>query len=131
MMGNFGNSERMLQHLQRRLELDDQQAVTVGNILGAASSEIDALRDRGRSLREAIAALDTSDPDYDVRLQNLSVETGEIATEMTLLHGRIRSEISAELSMDQRQKLADGRGHMRDWSGGRHHRGSIDSDDIE
>jgi len=120
MMGDFGDPDRMLGHLERRLDLDDDQALRIGNILDAISPESDALQERALAAREAMATLDTADPDYDVQLQDLAREIGEIATSMTLLHGRMRAEISAQLSPEQVDRFAQSRARMRDRAG-RHH----------
>lgn len=120
MMGEFGDPDRMLAHMKRRLELDDDQALKIGNILSAVDPESSALRERGMTVRESIAGLDAGDKDYHARLQDLALESGEVATSMVMLLGRVRAELYAELSDEQRQKLADGRGHWRGRMGGRH-----------
>jgi len=120
MMGDFGDPDRMLGHLERRLDLDDDQALRIGNILDAISPESDALQERALMAREAMATMDTANPDYDVQLQDLAREIGEIATSMTLLHGRMRAEITAQLSAEQADKFAESRSRMRDRAG-RHH----------
>ena len=114
MFGEMGNPDRMLEHMVRRLDLDENQEQKIGNILSAASPEAEVLRERGRTTREAIAALDTSDPDYNVKIQDLALEVGEIATAATLLHGRVRAEVAAELTDEQVAELAEGRARMHE-----------------
>ena len=89
------------------LGLDDAQSQQVKNILEAAKPEFDALRERGRELRQALMALDPADADYGAALQNLSVDSGQVATDITLLHGRVRSEVNAVLTPEQRSLLAE------------------------
>lgn len=127
MMGEFGDPDRMLAHMQRRLELDEDQALKIGNVLSAVDPESSALRERGMAVRESIAELDAGDKDYHARLQDLALESGEVATSMVMLLGRVRAELYAELTDEQRQKLASGRGHWRERMGGRHERSRDES----
>ena len=50
----FGDPARLIEMMTRHLDLDDTQSQTVGNILEAAKPEIDALRERMRTSREAM-----------------------------------------------------------------------------
>ncbi len=109
----FGDPARLLEMMTRHLDLDDTQSQTVGNILEAAKPEIDALRGRMRASREAMHSLDVNDPDYGSNLQNLSTEIGALTSEATLLHGRLRADVYAELTPEQRARAAAGRNGMR------------------
>ena len=107
---DFADPARMVEMMTRHLDLDDEQSQAVGNILGAASPEIEALRDRARASRQAVRELDVDDPDYGSHLQNLSTEIGALTSEATLLHGRLRADIYAVLTPEQRERAAEGRG---------------------
>ncbi len=109
----FGDPARLVERMTRHLELDDTQSQAIGNILAAAKPEIDALRERARANREAMHSLDVNDPDYGSNLQNLSVGIGALTSEATLLHGRLRAEVYAELTPEQRERAAAGRNGMR------------------
>jgi protein CpxP len=116
MRGGYGHPQRMLEHLSRRLDLDETQQQAVKNIVEAATPEMDALRDRARKNRDAVRDLVVSDPDYDAKLSNLARENGELATIATLLHGRLRAEIDALLSPEQRETLAtEGKREDKRW----------------
>jgi len=97
---------RMAEHL----DLDDAQRESVDNIMSAAQPEMEALRDKVRSNHEALRALDASDPE----IQNIAISNGELATEGTLLFARIRGEIDAVLTDEQRAKLAEFKDRKRD-----------------
>jgi len=123
----FGDPARMLERMTRHLDLDDIQSQTIGNILEAARPEIDALRERAQTTREAMHELDVDDPDYGSNLQRLSTEIGALTSEATLLHGRLRADVFAELTPEQRERAAEGRGRM-------HHRfrhGGVDESESE
>lgn len=110
-----GDPARMVEMMTRHLDLDETQSQTISNILQAVKSEADLLRERSRANRDALRALDVNDASYAATLQNLAVESGELETEKTLLHGRVRGEIHAVLTAEQQQKIADrvGRKELR------------------
>lgn len=110
----FGDPARRVEMMTRHLDLDDTQSQTIGNILEAAKPEIDALRDRARTTREAMQALDVDDPNYAANLQNLSTEIGALTSEAALLHGRLRADVYAELTAEQRERAAEGRNSMHE-----------------
>jgi Spy/CpxP family protein refolding chaperone len=123
--GEFRDPARMLEMMTRHLDLDDTQTQTIGNIIEAARPEIDALRERAEATRKAMHELDVGGPDYGSKLQGLSTEIGALTSEATLLHGRLRAEVFAQLTPEQRERAKEGRRGMRDrfrhWgSGGRH-----------
>lgn len=114
--GLFGagpNPVAMLEHMADHLDLDDTQRESVYNILEAAKPEIEALREQARANREALQALDSSDPAYATTLNDIATSNGQLATEGTLLFTRIRSEVHAVLNDEQREKLARSKERMR------------------
>ena len=102
-----GGPEQMILRIAERLDLDETQAQEVRNIMEAARPAFGSLRERSRANRAAFFALDIDDPDYGAKLQDLSGESGELAGELTLLAGQLRADISAVLTVEQRQTLAD------------------------
>jgi Spy/CpxP family protein refolding chaperone len=113
-MHEGGDPERLVKHLTRKLDLDQTQQQHIENIVSAAKPEIDALRDRAEANRNAMDELDINDSNRDAQLNVLATEKGAIATEQALLHGRLKSEINAVLTPEQRQELAASAGKMRD-----------------
>ena len=73
----------------------------------AAAPEFEAVRNRSRENREAIRALDVSDPGYGPSLQDLAARSGELAAELTLLTGRVRAEVAGVLTEEQLATLED------------------------
>lgn len=120
MMHGGHDFDRMVEHMSRLLELDDAQEQAIGNIVEAVRPEINALRERAAANREALHALNVADTDYDVQLQKLAVENGELATQLTLLQGRVRAQVSGELTPEQQATLSERRAKMR--HGSRHWR---------
>lgn len=101
----------MTERLAERLGLDEAQRDSVDNIMSAAKPEIEALRERAKTNHEALRALSPGDP----QVQNIALSNGELATEATLLFARVRGEIDAVLSDEQRAELAE----FKDRSDGR------------
>ena len=112
--------QAMIRHLGRKLELDETQQQEIDNILSAAKPEIDALRERAEANRKAMYELDAGDSNHDAKLNNLAAEKGAIVSEQAMLHGRLKADIHAVLTPEQRQELAGTATKMRDrFSGGR------------
>lgn len=105
--GDFGDPDRLVEHMTRRLELDDTQAQTLQNIVDASRPEIIELRDRAMKNHQAIRELAADDPEFDTKLSLLAQDNGELATAATLLHGRLRAELNAVLTPEQRAVLAE------------------------
>ena len=103
----------MIEHMADYLDLDDAQRIAVQNILEAARPEIEALREQAKANREVLESLDPADPAYGVTLNNIAVSNGELATDGTLLFTRIRTEVNAVLTDEQRDKLARSKERMR------------------
>jgi|GEM_PF-1879836 len=107
--------EQMVRMITHRLELDETQTEQLNNIAAGAKPEFDALRDKRVANREATRNLDVDDPDYGVKSQNLAAASGEIAASTAELMSRIRSDIHAILTPEQREQLATAA------ENGRHH----------
>ncbi|MCH7854435.1 MAG: Spy/CpxP family protein refolding chaperone [Proteobacteria bacterium] len=111
----------MVERMSRHLDLDELQQEKLKNIMLAAKPELDALRVQARANRQAQKELDTSASDYSASLAKLAAESGEIVASRMVLMGRIRGEINAELTEEQRAKLAERGAHR---GKGRHNRDS-------
>lgn len=111
--GDFPSPAKMLERMTHHLNLDETQRQNLQNILDAAQPEINALRERARSNREAMRTLDADDPDRSALINNIAIENGQLATEGTLLHDRVRNDIAAVLTDEQREELSKARDGMR------------------
>ena len=101
----FGDPAMMIERIALRLDLAETQRQSLSNIMKAARPEFAALREVALENLEAVHALDVDDPDYGAALQNLAAKSGEHATELMLLTGRVRSEVAAILTAEQRATL--------------------------
>lgn len=125
MMHGGPDIDRMVEHLSRRFELDERQELAIRKIVDAAKPEAEAFRQQARSDRQAMHELDVADAEYDAKLQDYASRNGELATQMTLLHGRVMAKVKAELTDEQRAKLSELRDGMHERF--MHHRRSRDS----
>lgn len=101
----FRDPGKMIERVARHLDLDETQQQSINNIVDAARPEFEALREKARENRIAMRDLETTDPDYSAKLSNLAVENGELMASGTILFGRVRAELAAELTEEQRVKL--------------------------
>ena len=106
--------ERMVRHISGFLELDESTTQELTNVALAAQPQLLALREKSRANRAAIMAIDGSADDYSVTLHELAAESGQIATEMTLLLTQLRVDIHSKLTEEQQQKLAERMQHRRE-----------------
>jgi periplasmic protein CpxP/Spy len=112
-MHGGGDPGRMVEHLSRRLGLDESQRQTLEDAAAALKPEMAAVRERAEANRQAMRELDPDASDFDSKLDELAREKGDIETQQTLLHGRLRSEIHAVLTPEQLQQLSTESKKMR------------------
>ena len=110
--GGFGAPGQLSERMADRLGLDETQRQTVQNIQLAAQPEITALRERMQTNREAMKALDPNDPNRSALLSEIADEKGQLAAEATLLFDRVRNDVIAVLTDEQRTKFEQGRDRM-------------------
>ena len=119
----FRDPAKMIERMARHLDLDETQQQTINNIVEAARPEFETLREQARENRTAMRELETTDPDYSAKLNNLAVQNGELMASGTILFGRVRAELAAELTEEQRAKLEarmqEGRKRFRQRRGAR------------
>ncbi len=108
--GNFAAPGHFSEKMADRLELDETQRQTVQNIQLAAEPEVTALRERMQANREDMKALDPNDPNRSALLNDIAIEKGQLTTEATLLFDRVRGELSAVLTDEQRAKAEEHHG---------------------
>ena len=109
MSGGFGASGHFTEKMADHLGLDDTQRQTVQNIQLAAEPEVTALRERMQANREKMKGLDADDPNRSALLNDIAVEKGQLTTEATLLFDRVRNEVGAVLTDEQRAMVEEHR----------------------
>ncbi len=116
--GTMGG-DRRIERMADRLDLDGTQLESVRAIVDAHRAEQRALRDQLREGRAQIRALST-EGDETGELEALAEAQGDRMAELIVLKARMRSEIAAVLTDEQREAFAEmgergrhGRGHRR------------------
>ncbi len=113
-----GGGERFVERMAERLDLDDEQLASVRAVVDEHRAEQRALRDQLREGRALIRELSADDAYDEEELRALAETHGDAQAELIVLKAKMRSEISAVLTDEQRAQLAEmgerrGRGHRR------------------
>ena len=116
--GARGGGERFVERMAERLDLDDEQLASVRAVVDEHRAEQRALRDQLREGRALIRELSADDAYDEEELRALAETHGDAQAELIVLKAKMRSEISAVLTDEQRAQLAEmgerrGRGHRR------------------
>ena len=72
MMHDGPDINRIVEHMSRKLELDDTQQLAIRNIVDAVKPEAEALREQAQANREAIHTLATTSPGVSSRHLRIS-----------------------------------------------------------
>ena len=119
---SFKNPERFAERLQKRLQLDDLQRQAISNALLAAQPQAEALREASQANRKAMRALDSTAADFASRSETLAAERGRLAAESASLHAAVRADIEAQLTPEQREKMAEAMTKRHEGRGKKRHR---------
>ncbi|MEM1176003.1 MAG: Spy/CpxP family protein refolding chaperone [Pseudomonadota bacterium] len=111
--GGPGNPAAMLERMSDHLDLSADQQAAIESILEASKPEMRALRQQLKANREAIQALDPAGTSYAAELNNLALSNGELATTGTLLSVRVKTEVAAVLTDEQKARLKRGKERMQ------------------
>lgn len=118
----MGDPARMIEHMSERLQLDETQKQELSNVVLAAKPQLEALRDREMANRKALQALETADPDYNIKVQDIAIDNGQIATELTLAMSALRVDIHSKLTPEQQKMLSESLEGRHDRGRERHRR---------
>ena len=110
--GGRGGSGQFTEKMADRLGLDEVQRQSVQNIRDAAKPEMDALRERMKANRTSMLALNDDDPNRSNLLNQIALEKGQLVADGSLLSDRVRGEVDAVLTDEQRERLANAHRNM-------------------
>ena len=109
----------ILGRMARHLDLSEDQKTRIRGIYESRSVQIQEQREAKRNARRALAeAMHAEQPDEAV-IRARAAELGRVTGEGAVLFSRIRAEITPILTAEQRQKLADMKGKLRERRGRR------------
>jgi Spy/CpxP family protein refolding chaperone len=105
-MGMMGMpNPRMLERIAGELGLSDAQRQKIKGLLEAARPGMQQLRERGRQNAERLRAAKPGDKSYDVTVAEVSREAGELMSQMVRDASKVRAQVWAEFTPEQRTKL--------------------------
>lgn len=105
-------------HMAERLILDESQKASVSAIFERQRPAREALRERHKTHRQAMQALDPKSRDYSTRAQTLADEAGTLARDRVLQRTQLQAELATVLTAEQMTKFKEHktrghRGHSR------------------
>ncbi|MDX1512224.1 MAG: Spy/CpxP family protein refolding chaperone [Gammaproteobacteria bacterium] len=102
--GFFGSSFHTAR-IARKLDLNDEQRRKFREILAAARPEADELADAILANRHALRELRKGTEMTEDEIRDIAELRGELVTKMIMLKARVRSQINALLTPDQRERF--------------------------
>jgi len=104
--GGPGGGQGGMQRMAQDLDLTDTQKQEIMQIREDARSTMKAMRKSMMANRDAMQKLDPADKGYSAKVDKLAAEKGALVEGMMKEHARVRSEISAILTPEQRARQA-------------------------
>lgn len=99
-----------------RLDLSDEQREQVRGVIDAARPEFRKIADGLRANRKEMRGAMHSETFDEQAVRRIADRQGDLVADMIVLRGKVKSQVSALLTEEQRQQLRRdfGRHHMRD-----------------
>ncbi len=111
------DSEHRINRLADRLELSAEQRDQVRAIADKSRPALRAVHDKMQENRKSMRALMQQEKVNDSDIRKLADARGKLVAEMTVLRARMKSDIHAVLTPEQRDKLKQHSEHRRRSSG--------------
>jgi Spy/CpxP family protein refolding chaperone len=112
--GGFGMNPRMLERMADELGLSDAQRQKIRGYLEAARPAMQQLRERGRKSAERLRSTRPGDKGYDAVVAETARDAGEIASQMVRDASKLRAQVWAEFTPEQRSKAEAMQARMRE-----------------
>ena len=103
--GSLFSSSFQTAHFARKLELNDEQRKRYREILNAARPEADDLADAMLANRRALRELQKGTELLESEVQEIADLRGQLVSRMIVLKTRVRSQINALLTPEQRERF--------------------------
>lgn len=122
--GKLFASSFQIAYMARHLDMTEEQKAQLRDVLDAARPEADRLADAMIDNRQSMKALRKSETFSEDEIRAIADQQGRLTADMIVLHARVRSQIGAILTPDQRERLEKMRKRHR--GKGHHGRGAHD-----
>lgn len=120
--GKLFASSFQIAYMARHLDMTEEQKAQLRDVLDAARPEADRLADAMIDNRQAMKTLRKSETFSEDEIRAIADQQGRLTADMIVLHARVRSQIGAILTPDQRERLEKMRKRHR--GKGHHGRGA-------
>jgi Spy/CpxP family protein refolding chaperone len=116
--GDFGHmrgdgAPRMFRHMAKQLDLSADQQTQIRGVFKSHADEIEAQVRAGMNARRALHQAMLAQPVDEQAIRNLALQGGQVHGDTAVLYARIRTEIWPILTADQRDKLTELHGTMK------------------
>ncbi len=98
-------SEKRLNQLSRKLELDDAQRAALFTTAEPVRPAMQGMHEQMRAARRALFELDPKAEGYDAKVAELAEQHSELARHMTILIGQTKAKLGETFSEAQMQKF--------------------------
>lgn len=101
-----GDDSPYLQRMTKVLDLTDAQQASIKKIHAAERETTAALRAKKRENREALRQAEVAQPFDESAVRALAEQRGNLETELTIAKARVRNQVDAILTPEQRELAA-------------------------
>jgi Spy/CpxP family protein refolding chaperone len=105
---------RMFRHLAKQLDLSAEQQTQIRGVFRNHADEIETQVKAGMNARRALHQAMLSQPVDEQAIRSLALQAGQVHGDTAVLFARIRSEIWPMLTAEQRDKMTELHGSMKD-----------------
>jgi periplasmic protein CpxP/Spy len=105
--GCFEHGHHGMQHMAQQLNLSDKQQEQFKQLHRESRDRMQSTRDAMQDNREALMKLDPSAKDYTAQVDKLAAKEGKLVEQMVKEHAKLRADIYAILTPEQRSKMTE------------------------
>jgi Spy/CpxP family protein refolding chaperone len=105
---------KMFRHLAKQLSLSDDQQTQIRGILKSHADEIEAQVRAGMNARRALHQAVLTQPVDEQAIRSLAMQAGQVHGDAAILYARIRGEVWPVLTAEQKDKMTQLHGRMKD-----------------
>jgi protein CpxP len=114
--------ERHFDRMAEALDLTPEQREQIKAIRAAEQDKVAPLKEQLRKGREQLRVVTEQQPFDEAAVRALAADQAEIRTEMIVSHARVKNQIHALLTPEQREKAEQMRSSMKERRGHKGHR---------
>ena len=105
--------KHMMKRMARKLGLTDEQKAEMKTLREAHREEMKPLREQRKAIRTSLEALDPAAADYDAQITVIADQQANLARQMFILKNKMKQQMSAVLTDEQRAKMKEMRAERK------------------